>query len=136
LKPFFWLRGAQNEEYHFPLCPTKQKLDQVLLNIGYKEKSGTYGHMVTKKWTFHDICLKPTTNTKCNSAERNGLRRVMHQMSELPVTFGNVAPAPTSITQAEVHILSQSQEVHILIQSQAVGTKNTTKMGTCHNFCL
>jgi hypothetical protein len=38
------------------LRATKQKLDQALLDIGYKEKSAAQKHMVTKKLTYQDIC--------------------------------------------------------------------------------
>ena len=38
LKTFLLAGGAGNEDFCFPLCSTKQKLDQALLDIGYKEK--------------------------------------------------------------------------------------------------
>jgi hypothetical protein len=48
--------GAGNEDFCFPLRSTKQNLDQVLLDIGCKEKSAAHAHMVAKKLTFQDIC--------------------------------------------------------------------------------
>jgi hypothetical protein len=56
LKTFLLAGGAGNEDYHFPLRPTKQTLDLSLLDIGYKEKSGAHAHMVAEKLTFQDIC--------------------------------------------------------------------------------
>ncbi|KAI2500078.1 hypothetical protein MHU86_14405 [Fragilaria crotonensis] len=38
LTTFLVARGAGNEDFRFPLRSTKQKLDQALLDIGYKEK--------------------------------------------------------------------------------------------------
>ena len=53
---FLLAGGPGNEDYRFPLCLTKQKLDQALLDIGYKEKSGAQAHMVAEKLTYQDIC--------------------------------------------------------------------------------
>lgn len=51
----------------------KQKPDQaLLLNIGYKEKSGSYSHMmVAEKLTFQDICrrAKEVYRTQCDGKE-------------------------------------------------------------------
>ncbi|KAI2509955.1 hypothetical protein MHU86_4520 [Fragilaria crotonensis] len=46
----FLLAGAGNEDFRFPLRSTKQRLDQALLDIGYKEKSGAHAHMVAENW--------------------------------------------------------------------------------------
>jgi hypothetical protein len=56
LKTFLLAGGAINKDYRFPLRSTKQKLDQALPDIGYKEKSGAHAHMVAEKLTFQDIC--------------------------------------------------------------------------------
>ena len=56
LKTFLLTGGAGNEDYRFPLRPTKQTLDLSLLDIGYKEKSGAHAHVVAEKLTFQDIC--------------------------------------------------------------------------------
>jgi hypothetical protein len=57
LKTFLIMAGgAGNKDYRFSLRSTKQKLDQMLLDIGYKEKSGAHAYMVAKKLTFQDIC--------------------------------------------------------------------------------
>jgi hypothetical protein len=45
-KTFLLAGGAGNKGYHFPLC---LKLVQVLLDIGFKKKSGTHAHMVAEK---------------------------------------------------------------------------------------
>ena len=44
LKIFLLAGGPGNEDYRFPLRSTIQKLDQALLDIGYKEKSGGQAH--------------------------------------------------------------------------------------------
>jgi hypothetical protein len=80
LKTFLLAGGAGNKDYRFPLRSTKQELeDQALLDIGYKENSGAHAHMVAKKFV-----VKLKTCTERNLTERNGLRQVMHQMSEPP----------------------------------------------------
>jgi hypothetical protein len=58
LNTFHLAGGAGNEDFRFPLRSTKQKLDQALLDIGYKEKSGAHAHMVAEKLTFQDICCQ------------------------------------------------------------------------------
>ncbi|KAI2508244.1 hypothetical protein MHU86_6173 [Fragilaria crotonensis] len=48
LKTFLLAGGSGNEDFRFQLRATKQKLDQALLDIGYKEKSAAQAHMVTE----------------------------------------------------------------------------------------
>ena len=128
LQTFLLAGGAGNKDYRFPLHSTKQKLDQVLLNIGYnKEKSRAHAHMVAEKLMFQDICRQAEdrlkTRTVHNLTERNGPASHARDIRAPAATFGNVATAPTSITQAEV--LS-------LIQSHTYGTENPAKKGNCH----
>ena len=56
LKIFLLAGGAGNEDFRFPLRSIKQKLDQALLDIGYKEKTAAQAHMVAEKLTYQDIC--------------------------------------------------------------------------------
>ena len=58
LKTFLLAGGAGNEDFRFCLRATKQKLNQALLDIGYKEKSGAQAHMVPAKLTYQDICTQ------------------------------------------------------------------------------
>jgi hypothetical protein len=58
LKTFLLADVAENKDYRFPLRSTKLKLDQALLDIGYKEKSGAHAHTVAEKLTFQDICCQ------------------------------------------------------------------------------
>ena len=124
LKTFLLAGGAGNEDYRFPLRSTKQKLDQALLDIGYKEKSGAHAHMVAEKLTFQDIC------GQAEDAYRTQFdRKEWPPASHAPdvrapsATFGNVATTPAGITRAEVLTL---------IQSQGPGTETSTKKGNCH----
>ena len=69
IKTFLLAGGAGNEDFRFPLRATKQKLDQALLDIGYKEKSGAQAHMVAAKLTYQDIC------TQAEDVYRTHIRR-------------------------------------------------------------
>jgi hypothetical protein len=60
---------AGNKDYHFPLLLTKQKLDQALLNIGYKEKAGAKAHMVANKWGPKVFVVKLKTRAIHNLTE-------------------------------------------------------------------
>jgi hypothetical protein len=95
LKTFLMAGGAGNKDYRFPLRSTKQKLDQMLLDIGYKEKSGAYAYMVAKKLTFQDVCRQAEDSFRTQFTERNGLAPDVRAPA---ATFGNAATAPTSIT--------------------------------------
>jgi hypothetical protein len=123
-KTFLLAGGSGDEDFRFPLRSTKQKLDQALLDIRYKEKSGAHAHMVAEKLTFQDICRQAEVAYRTQFG-----RKEWPPASHAPdvrapaATFGNVASPPTSITRAEVLTL---------IQSQTSGTKNPTKKGNCH----
>ena len=124
LKTFLLAGGSGNEDFRFPLRSTKQKLDQTLLDIGYKEKSGAHAHMVAEKLTFQDIC-RQAEDAYRTQFDRKEWPPASHapDVRAPAATFGNVASAPTSITRAEVLTL---------IQSQTSGTENPTKKGNCH----
>lgn len=109
---FLLAGGAGNEDFCFPLRLTKQKIDQALLDVGYKENSSTHAHMVAEKLT-----LLPGI---CKLTKKNGLQQVMRQNSELlqqPLAMLQLEPHPAGISQAEVLML---------IQSQASGSEITT----------
>ena len=80
LKIFLLAGGPGNEDYRFPLCSTKQKLDQALLDIGDKEKSGVQAHMVAEKLTYQDICRQAEDVYRTQYDGRNGHPPVMHLM--------------------------------------------------------
>ncbi|KAI2508011.1 hypothetical protein MHU86_6418 [Fragilaria crotonensis] len=124
LKTFLLAGGAGNEDFRFPLRSTKQKLDQALLDIGYKEKSGAHAHMVAEKLTFQDIC-RQAEDAYRTQFDRKEWPPASHapDVRAPSATFGNVATAPAGISRAEVLTL---------IQSQASGTETTTKKGNCH----
>ena len=124
LKTFLLAGGAGNEDYRFPIHSTKQKLDQALLDIGYKEKSGAHAHMVAKKLTFQDI-YRQAEDAYRTQLDRKDWPPASHAPDvRVPsATIGNVAAAPSGISRVEVLTL---------IQSQASGTKNPTKKGNCY----
>jgi hypothetical protein len=125
LKTFLLAGGAGNEDFRFPLRSTKQKLDQALLDIGNKEKSGAHAHMVAEKLTFQDICrqAEDAYRTECDRKEWPPASHTPDVRAPL-ATFGNVAAAPAGISRAEVLML---------IQSQASGADAPTKKGNCHS---
>jgi hypothetical protein len=49
--PSGWMR----QRLPFPTCLSKQKLDQALLDIGYKEKADAHAHSVAETLTFQGI---------------------------------------------------------------------------------
>jgi hypothetical protein len=125
LKAFLLAGGSGNKDFRFQLHATKQKLDQALLDIGYKEKSAAQAHMVTEKLTYQDVCR-----------QAEDAYRLQYDRKEWPpashatdtrvqsATFGNVAlPEGSAITQAEVLNLIQSQ----------TSCQDTPKKGNCHN---
>jgi Zinc knuckle len=127
LKIFLLAGGAGNEDYRFPLRSTKQKLDQALLDIGYKEKSAAQAHMVAEKLTYQDICreAEDTYRTQYDRKEWPPTSNAPDVRAPA-ATFGNMATAPTDnapITRAEVMNL---------IQSQPTAGQDQAKKGNCH----
>ncbi|KAI2493992.1 hypothetical protein MHU86_20523 [Fragilaria crotonensis] len=124
LKTFLLAGGAGNEDFRFPLRSTKQRLDQALLDIGYKEKSGAHAHMVAEKLTFQDIC-RQAEDAYRTQFDRKEWPPASHapDVRAPSATFGNVATAPAGISRAEVLTL---------IQSQASGTESDNEEGNCH----
>ncbi|KAI2500370.1 hypothetical protein MHU86_14113 [Fragilaria crotonensis] len=56
MKIFLLAGGNGNEDFRFPLRATKQKLEQALLDIGFKEKTAANEHMKDMELTYKDIC--------------------------------------------------------------------------------
>ncbi|KAI2502610.1 hypothetical protein MHU86_11875 [Fragilaria crotonensis] len=56
LKIFLLAGGSGNEDFRFPLRSVKQKLEQALLDIGFKDKEAANLHMQVNKLTYKDIC--------------------------------------------------------------------------------
>ncbi len=81
LKTFLLAGGAGNEDFCFPLRSTKQKLDQALLDIGYKEKSGAHAHMVgklTSKTRSRDH------KVSCNEEGIRNTRKGCYHFNQIP----------------------------------------------------
>ena len=129
LKTFLLAGGAGNEDFRFPLRATKQRLNQALLDIGYKEKSGAQAHMVAEKLTYQDICR-----------QAEDVYRTQYDRKEWPpssnkpdprapnATFGNLAESEnTAITRAEALNLIQQASNHD--QTQAKRRGNCQKCG-------
>jgi hypothetical protein len=55
LKIFLLAGGSGNEDYRFPLRSVKQKLEEALLDIGFKDKEAANFHMKVNKLTNKDI---------------------------------------------------------------------------------
>jgi hypothetical protein len=52
---FLLAGGSRNEDFCFPLCAMKQRLEQALLDIRFKEKTAANKHMNEQKLTYKDI---------------------------------------------------------------------------------
>jgi hypothetical protein len=123
-KTFLLTGGAGNKDYRFPLRSTKQKLDQALLNIRYKEKSGAHAHMVAEKLRFQDICRQAEDAYRTQFDRKEWPPASYAPDVRVPsATFGNVAAAPSGVSRADLLTF---------IQSQAPGTENSTKKGNCY----
>ena len=125
LKTFLLAGGTGNEDFRFPLRATKQKLDQALLDIGYKEKSAAQTHMVSEKLTYQDICRQAEDAYRLQYDRKEWPPASHASDTRAPSsTFGNVATTE--------HLPITRAEVLNLIQSRAP-TKDAPKKGNCHN---
>ncbi|KAI2494289.1 hypothetical protein MHU86_20266 [Fragilaria crotonensis] len=125
LKTFLLAGGSGNEDFRFQLRATKQKLDQALLDIGYKEKSAAQAHMVSEKLTYQDVCRQAEDAYRLQYDRKEWPPASHATDTRVPsATFGNVAlPEGSAITRAEVLNLIQSQTPR----------QDTPKKGNCHN---
>ena len=126
LKTFLMAGGSGNEDFRFPLRATKQKLDQALLDIGYKEKSGAQAHMVAEKLTYQDICRQAEDVYRTQYDRKEWPPSSNKPDTRAPnAAFGNLAESENvPITRAEALNLIQQATNHD--QTQA-------KRGNCHN---
>jgi hypothetical protein len=125
LKTFLLAGESGNEDFRFQLRATKQKLDQVLLDIGYKEKSAAQAHMMSGKLTYQDVCRQAEDTFRLQYDRKEWPPASHSTDTRVPsATFGNVAlPEGSAITRAEVLNLIQSQTPR----------QDKPKKGNCHN---
>ena len=107
LKIFLLAGGSGNEDFRFPLRSVKQKLEQALLDIGFKDKEAANLHMQVNKLTYKDICAhaEDAYRTLFDRKEWPPARHTRDSKAP-PAAFGNIA---TPITRAEVLNLIQSK---------------------------
>ncbi|KAI2510749.1 hypothetical protein MHU86_3697 [Fragilaria crotonensis] len=74
MKIFLLAGGSGNEDFRFPLRATKQKLEQALLDIGFKEKTAANDHMSSLRLTYKDICTQAEDTYRTLSIAKNGHR--------------------------------------------------------------
>ena len=107
--------GTGNEDFRFPLRATKQKLEQALLNIGFKEKTAAHDHMMRQlELTYKDICsqAEDAYRTLYDRKEWPPARNVRDSKAPPATTFGNIATEANSpITRAEVATHAHPAEI-------------------------
>ena len=112
MKMFLLAGGSGNEDFRFPLRATKQKLEQALLDIGFKEKGAGPAnlHMSNLKLNYRDVCtqVEDTYRTLFDRKEWPPARNVKDSKAP-PVAYGNIAIANSPITRAEVITLIQTK---------------------------
>ena len=112
MKIFLLAGGTGNEDFRFPLRATKQRLEQALLDIGFKEKTAANDHMIKLKLTYKDVCTQAedTYRTLYDRKEWPPARNVRDSRAP-PTAFGNTASAVDNspITRAEVLTLIQTK---------------------------
>ncbi len=122
LKIFLLEGGSGNEGYRFPLRSIKQKLEQALLNIGFKDKEAANLHMQVNKLTYKDICdhAEDAYRTLFDRKEWPPAQHTRDSKAP-PAAFGNIA---TPVTRAEVLNLIQSKP--------STNSAGLAKKGVCH----
>ncbi|KAI2504072.1 hypothetical protein MHU86_10354 [Fragilaria crotonensis] len=126
MKIFLLAGGSGNEDFRFPLRATKQKLEQALLDIGFKEKTAANDHMSSLRLTYKDICTQAedTYRTLFDRKEWPPARHARDSKAP-PPAFGNLAVEVNApITRAEVLTLMQNKP--------RVGGSPTKKPGNCN----
>jgi hypothetical protein len=126
MKTFLLAGGTGNEDFRFPLRSVKQKLEQALLDIGFKDKDAANKHMSDNKLTYKDICThaEDTYRTLFDRKEWPPARHARD--SKAPPASFNLADA-MPMTRSEVMLLMQSK-------SPGGGNKgaSSAKTGNCH----
>lgn len=102
---FLLAGGSGNKDFHFPLRATKQKLEQALLDNGFKEKSAANDHMHALKLTYKkDICkqAEDTYRTLYDCKEWPPARNVRDSKAP-PAALGHIAEeSKIPMTRADV----------------------------------
>lgn len=132
MKIFLLAGGTGNEDFRFPLRATKQRLEQALLDIGFKEKTAANDYMVEQKLTYKDICTQAedTYRTLYDRKEWPPARNVRDSKAP-PSAYGNIAATADNspITRAEVLTLIQTKPSPRFGKQSGEGTK---KPGNCN----
>ena len=109
MKTFLLAGGSGNEDFRFPLRATKQKLEQALLDIGFKERGAANEHMINLRLTYKDVCTQAEDiyRTLFDRKEWPPARNVRDSKAP-PSAYGNAAIGNNvPITRAEVLNLIQ-----------------------------
>ena len=109
MKIFLLAGGSAGEDYKFALRTTKQKLEDALLEIGFKKKSAANRIMVDLKLTYRDICAQAEDKYRVMFDRKEWPPALNLKDSKSPPSaYGNVAIGPKSpITRGEVMNLIQ-----------------------------
>jgi hypothetical protein len=124
VEAFLEAGGENNEDFRFPLRSIKQKLDQALLDIGYKDKEAAVLHMTSLDLLPSDVC---------NYAE--DLYQVRYEKGNWPpaksVQDAKRPPSSYGANIGEVGAPLTTAQVLLLIQQNATGGGGNKK-GNCH----
>ena len=122
LKIFLLAGDSGNEDICFPLRSVKQKLEQALLDIGFKDKEAANLHMQVNKLTYKDIYAHAEDAYRMLFDRREWPpARHTRDTKAPPAAFGNMA---TLITRSEVLNLIQSKP--------SANGSGLAKKGVCH----
>jgi hypothetical protein len=129
LEAFLNAGGENNEDFRFPLRAVKQKLDQALLDIGYKDKEAATLHMTSMDLMPTDVCnlaedLYQVRYEKGSWPPAKSVKDAKAPPSGYGANIGEVGDVGTPLTTAQVLMLIQ--------QSQSSGGHGGRK-GNCHN---
>jgi hypothetical protein len=129
VEAFLEAGGENNKDFRFPLRSIKQKLDQALLDIGYKGKEAADLHMMS-------LDLMPTD--VCNFAE--DLYQVRYEKGtwppaksvqdakRVPSGYGaNIGEVATPLTQAQILLLIHQN-------TNGGGPGGGGRKGNCHGY--
>ena len=125
MKTFLLAGGTGNEDFRFPLRSVKQKLEQALLDIGFKDKDAANKHMSDNKLTYKDVCTHA----------EDAYRTLFDRKEWPPARHARDSKAPpASFNLADAMPMTRS-EVMLLMQSKSPsGNKGapSAKTGNCH----
>jgi hypothetical protein len=125
MKTFLIAGGTGNEYCRFPLRSIKQKLEQALLDIGFKDKDAANKHMSDNKLMYKDICTHA----------EDAYRTLFDRKEWPPARHARDSKAPpASFNLADAMPMTRS-EVMLLMQSKSPGGNkgaSSAKTGNCH----